>query len=279
MALGIGTETAIGAGIGAASNLIGLIGQKKREERSNKQTERLMDIQNKNQRALNEQGAALNLKNATNYKAHGEGMDAAGLSRGLMYGGSGQGGTTAGSGGNAAMGSATQPQPMDVGGIASGAEAMSRVLLNKAAAKKADAEADNLRGGTGTIGEGTIAKLAAETSNEALKGELMKAQTAQSLEQALAIVENVRGMKIINDVNEETKQDAIKAIQQNAINLEVDKRLKEQQITLSAEQQDAIKHKVYSDYIKAGAMGVNALSGGITNVIKQFVKKGIPVKK
>lgn len=105
------------------------------------QQQELMDLQNKNQMKLNEQGAKIARENwdYTNYENQVKHMDKAGLNRGLMYGQSGGGGGTlsSGSGGNAASGNA----PQNVMGMAlQGAQIASQTELNKAQAEKLRAE-------------------------------------------------------------------------------------------------------------------------------------------
>lgn len=99
----------VSQGMGIASTIGGaLLGNTKRKQQMADQKQ-LMEIQQKNQMALNEQGQKLaqenwDYTNAENQRKH---YEKAGLNVGLMYGGSGAGGTlSSGSGGGASSGSA-----------------------------------------------------------------------------------------------------------------------------------------------------------------------------
>ncbi len=102
----------IGIGIAGATALYNKASQDSREKTSMSNQKELMEIQNQNQRGLNQQGADLSYQQwlKTNYGAQTEQMKKAGLNVGLMYGGAGgAGGTTqTGSGGSAGGGSAKQ---------------------------------------------------------------------------------------------------------------------------------------------------------------------------
>ena len=104
--LGIGSA-ALSVGSGVASSLIGMIGQKKREKRQQKRQIELMDKQQANQMALNQQGQDLSL----DYSKQVDKLKEAGLNVGMMYGGQGAGGRT-GPGGSAASGQAAMSQGM-----------------------------------------------------------------------------------------------------------------------------------------------------------------------
>jgi hypothetical protein len=115
----------------------------------NKRQKDLMNLQFKNQKKLNEQGADLSYENwlRTNYSAQRAEMEKAGLNVGMMYGMGGAGGTlTGGSGGSAAGGQAAAPNnqmAMLLGDLAANIE------LKKAQARNLDADTENkpLQGG------------------------------------------------------------------------------------------------------------------------------------
>ena len=106
-------STLLGIGLGAAGGLV----QEARAGKQHRRQKELMDIQNQNQRGLNEQGHQMNkdMWDYSNYGNQVKHMKNAGLNVGLMYGMGGGGGSTAGSqsGGSAAGGSAAAP--MDIG--------------------------------------------------------------------------------------------------------------------------------------------------------------------
>lgn len=108
------------AAVGGLAGMAGKIGQKQREERQLGYTKELMEIQQRNQMALNKQGAELSYQQwlDTNYPAQVEQLRKAGLNPALLYGGGpGPGGSTnAGSGGGAGGGQAPRVEnlPMDI---------------------------------------------------------------------------------------------------------------------------------------------------------------------
>jgi hypothetical protein len=152
----------IGDIAGAAGTLYGAVTANTRRKQQMADQQKLMGIQQQNQMALNAQGQEyqkeLNLQgqqlaqqnwdytNAENQVKHYEN---AGLNVGLMYGGSGSGGTLAsGSGGSANSGgavggSAPTPENPGIMGIQL-AQLQSQVELNKAMANKANADANDI---------------------------------------------------------------------------------------------------------------------------------------
>ncbi len=123
-----------GAAAGAGGGLLGMIGNKKREERALKNQKDLMNMQFQNQKSLNEQGKELALQQwkETSYPAQMKLMKEAGLNPALMYGGAGSGGSTsAGSGGSAASGGAPAPMNsvMEIGLITQMIQAVADVAL------------------------------------------------------------------------------------------------------------------------------------------------------
>lgn len=168
----------VGAAVGAGAGLLGMMGQRKRENRQMKNQERLMGIQAGHQERLNRQGADLQYEmwQKTNYPAQMAMLKEAGLNAGLLYGQSGGGGTTTGSqgGGSAQGGSAPNMMPMELGAMISAAKAGAEIEMMKAQAKKAEAEGDSIRGEEGTVGASQIEKNLAEVLNTQSKTELNK---------------------------------------------------------------------------------------------------------
>lgn len=167
-----GASQVIGAGLDIAS-AIGNIGAGKRQQKRQKE---LMDIQNRNQRGLNEQGQQLAMQtwNDTNAGAQVKHLEDAGLNVGLMYEKGGVGGTTsAGSGGSAASGSAGMEIQTKVNGMEMASQLASQELM-KANADKARAEAENLRGAdrenteAKTLGQKIQNEIAGKTIDEAI---------------------------------------------------------------------------------------------------------------
>jgi transposase len=145
------------AGAQVGGGLLGMIGQRKREERSFAHTKELMELQQQHQKELDEYGQQLQMKTwqETSYPAQVAMLKEAGLNPALLYGNGGSGGVTGSQGGgNAASGSAPQPQPMpnfmDVAqSLATAAEiALKRAQVKREEeeARKAGAEADKISG-------------------------------------------------------------------------------------------------------------------------------------
>ncbi len=98
-----------GAIAGAAGSVIGALTANTRRKQQMADQKQLMELQQKNQMALNKQGQQLAQENwdYTNAENQVKHYENAGLNVGLMYGGSGAGGTlSSGSGGGATGGSA-----------------------------------------------------------------------------------------------------------------------------------------------------------------------------
>lgn len=157
---------ALEAGIGAASGIIGMIGQNQRATKQHNRQKELMDIQNKNQKGLNQQGHELQMDmwNKTNYGAQMDHMKKAGLNPGLMYGQSGQGGQTGSQGGgSAASGSAAAP--MDIGNAVQAGLAQAQIANLNADTEKKKAEANT----QGSIADMNIEELNVKAADIAQK--------------------------------------------------------------------------------------------------------------
>ena len=138
------TAALIGAGAQTANGVLGMIGQKKREERAVENQRKLMGIQFGHQKQLDKYGQELQLDTwkKTNYPAQVAMLKEAGLNPALLYGNGGSGGVTGSQGGgSAASGSAPAPQPwpLDIGQSIMMA---ANIKLMEAQAKKTNAEAN-----------------------------------------------------------------------------------------------------------------------------------------
>jgi len=148
--------------------ILGMIGGHQQERRNYRNNRKLMELQNENQRGLNQQGHDLQMDmwNKTNYGAQVGHMKDAGLNPALMYKGAGAGGTTGSQGGgSASMGSSQQGKVMDLQNALLGAQI-----------GKLKAETDNLNEGTKRTGE--------EINNLIKTGNLINAQELKTINEA-----------------------------------------------------------------------------------------------
>lgn len=156
LALGIGTQVGAEVGNLAFGNLKmkqQLKGQKKALEQQN--------------------AAALDLWNKTNYGAQMEHLKAAGLNPGLIYGMGGSGGQL---GSSSAMPTSTSGE-MSGMAMLQGAMMRAQIEATEAQADKSRAEAENLRGIEREKGQAQIANLASLTNNQDARTELTKVDT------------------------------------------------------------------------------------------------------
>lgn len=261
-----------GGGLGAAASVansaIGMIGQRAREKRANKQTEKLMGMQHKNQKDLNEHsreqsyGLSMDIFNSQSQEAKRKQLEDAGLSVGMMYGGSGAGGsTTAGvGGGSAAMGSAAAPQQMpqmlDIGAIA-------QTALLDAQRRKLEAETREIdERGKGNWLDNLITKYSMSGDPEEVSVEKHSKY-------------GVGGVSPTSTVGRSTKAEAdraeqelknMKASEQKDIVLkvesEINQQLKKSQMELNDEQIRKIENEIIIMYVNAGLKGLDTIVKG-----------------
>lgn len=256
---------AIAAAGQVANGVLGMIGQKKRENRAMENTKELMDVQFQNQKQLDKYGQELQMETwqKTNYPAQVAMLKEAGLNPGLLYGNGGSGGVTGSQGGgSAASGNAPAPQPwpLDIGQAAMMA---AQIKLMEAQAKKTENEA-NVIGTTGQKeAETRIAKMIAETTNEETKNKLIKIETdiaeieKQTREyRILAEVENViertNQLKLQNNLTEAQFDDIVKETKHRAINTQLTNDLIEAQTDLTKTQAKTIVTAVVQKWTELG---------------------------
>ncbi len=132
----------IGQGVGIASTIYGALTGNQRRQQQMADQEKLMELQTQNQMRLNEHGSEIAKENwdYTNAENQVKHYENAGLNVGLMYGGSGAGGTlSSGSGGSAASGGAPTPENPGVMGLQLNQMVNQNALLQ---AQKENIEAD-----------------------------------------------------------------------------------------------------------------------------------------
>lgn len=136
-----GESLAMGAGSSIAGQALGLLTGGIQDKRQLKQQEKLNEQQIKAQTKMGaiQNMQALDMWNKTNYGAQVEHMKNAGLNIGLMYGGAGQGGTTAGGSGAVNGGTAEAPSA----GQGMGVQMASQIALMKAQKENIEADTEN----------------------------------------------------------------------------------------------------------------------------------------
>lgn len=259
---------AINTGLGivgnAANGLLGMIGQRAREERALGHQKELMDVQFQNQKLLDKYGQDIQLDTweKTNYPAQIAMMKQAGLSPGLMYGKGSAGGATTGSqgGGSAASGSAPNPQPwmMDLG-IQNAMKTAAEIALIKAQERKTNVEADKTAGVDTKEAETRIDKLIAETQNEELKGELIKVQTqitnmsVGKLENEISnIAQSTEQLRLQNKITNEAYISIVKEIEQRAIGVELENELTQSKKLLTDAEKKSVITSIMQKWTELG---------------------------
>lgn len=252
--------------VGAATGILGMIGQRARERRAMRNQRQLMGVQHTNQRNLNQQGHDLQYEmwEKTNYKPQMEMMKKAGLNPSLMYGMSGGGGTTTGSqgGGSAASGSAPAPQPMELGNALQGAMMQSQIELAKSQATKNIAEADSIRGKEGTIGEVNIKKMLQETITERLRSEKTWWETETEKGKSGVEFEKAKQINMENKVLRETLDEQVLGTKAEMIGKEIENKLNEAKVNLTEEQTRKVYHDIIVNYVNAGLKGLDIIVKG-----------------
>ncbi len=239
---------------GLAGTLFGIGLQGGRQRAQNQENRDLMGIQYRNQQRLNNQGHNLQMQmwKNTNYGAQKEEMKKAGLNPGLMYGMSGGGGTTTGSqsGGSASGGSASAP--MDIGQAGQMGMMASQIEVNKASAKKMEAEADNLRGGEGTQGETSINKGKSEIELMRLEGFLKEARTNESIEGA-----NLKSAQTTTE--NESRKSKVENLEKDLIVKAINIASQESGIEMNEARINAIWHEIRQKWVGAGMKGLSGI--------------------
>ncbi len=173
----------LGAGMGLVSSIFGGNQQKKAEERQDQRQKEYMALQHgyNEESADNAQKRTMAMWDYTNYENQMKHMKAAGLNPALMYGLGGGGGVSA----NGAQGVGTSMPTDQAGSLGiqekgmalETAQLMSQIELNKATAKKTDAEANKIAGVDTDATKAGIENVIAQTANEKVKKGLIYADT------------------------------------------------------------------------------------------------------
>lgn len=273
------SATPWGAIAGAAGSVIGALTANTRRKQQMRDQQKLMEIQQQNQMALNKQGQQLAQENwdYTNAENQVKHYENAGLNVGLMYGGSGAGGTlSSGSGGSAASGGAPIPENPGIMGIQL-AQLQSQVELNKAMANKANAEAEKTSGvdTESTIAGTGLTKM--NTENAKLEGQLRSQGLEATLDTLVAnrdkaVAESSSAITNAN-VSASTKESQINKINSEAANEAFKLTLMEADRNLTNEKARAVTQELAQEWerlsIELDKVGI----GKMKNAIDEFTAK------
>jgi hypothetical protein len=271
-----------GALIGAGTSLLGMIGANTRRKQQMADQQKLMEVQQKNQMALNKQGQQLAQENwdYTNAENQVKHYENAGLNVGLMYGGSGAGGTlSSGSGGGASGGNAPQGESVsNIMGIGLQAQQIqSAIELNKAMANKANAEAEKTSGvdTESTIANTGLTKM--NTENAKLESQLRSQGLEATLDTLIAnrdkaVAESSSAITNAN-VSASTKETQINKINSEAANEAFKLTLMQADKNLTNEKARAITQELAQEWerlsIELDKVGI----GKMNNAIQEFTAK------
>jgi hypothetical protein len=284
----IQSATPWGAIAGAAGSAIGALTANTRRKQQMRDQKKLMEIQQQNQMALNKQGQQLAQENwdYTNAENQVKHYENAGLNVGLMYGGSGSGGTlSSGSGGGAAGGSAPVSENA-AGQIGMGLMQMQQIQstteLNKALANKANAEAAKTSGIDTEIGGANKALIEMNTKNAEVQNQL----NSRSLEDSLDTIKANRDTAVANsatastqaDVNATTKQAQIDEINAKAINEAFKLAVAKSGINLNEAQMNKMLEDVKIGKANAEKIGIDQVAGKQLNSLIEKIYDMFGVK-
>lgn len=208
---------AAAAGGEILSRGLDMIFGRKDDKRQYAQQKKMQALQIKGQKEMGEfnQGLAIDTWNKTNYEAQRKHMENAGLNVGLMYEGAGQGGTTTQTGNVSGGDAPIREKTAGMGMQLALQMAMQKAQIEniEATTQKTKTETEKI-GGIDTAEAATrITKLAQDTANEKIKGEILK------WEEQLKIIELNVADKNQHQLIEQMKQltTKIKAETQKAV--------------------------------------------------------------
>lgn len=299
---------AVGAGLG-------LLLEGHEDRRQLRQQEKLQNLQIKGQQSMGifNQDLAKQMWDYTNYENQKKHLQAAGLNPGLMYGMGGGGGVTANTptgnvnGADAPKGSGQEP----LIGAGMGMQLAAQLELLKAQKENIqadtankEAQATKTAGVDTQVAQNSIEQIKASTTNTQAQTSLTNVQTALTqiekdvqtdiadkgyrqgaLEASIDKLNNeVIQIKNSNWTFNQTKEDIVKTIKQEAINKVIEGELKKSGIQINAAQINKltadimqrgkeIDIKQFEATIKANYPQIGNVSGAILNSIKSAIDK------
>lgn len=221
-------------------------------------TKKLMDIQQSNQMALNQQGQALQLDTweKTNYPAQVAMLKQAGLNPSLMYAKGGVGGTTGSQGGgSASMGQAQEARGMDINNLLAYSQAQANIKSTQADAYLKNTQADKLAGVDTTKTQTEIEKLRAETTNEKLKSGLIQVEIALTEANTDKVVQEFKNLQQQNLLIGEQFDSLVKEAKQKAIGAELENTLTKAKIKLTDTERQSIITGITQKWTELGLEG------------------------
>ncbi len=328
--LGMSGGDMLGAGMGIASGLVDAfdIGGNRRRRKQIEQQQKLTDMQIDANKQLADYGMGISKEmfEATGYGAQRRQMEEAGLNPALMYGHAGEGGSTmstgaGGAGGGMASDEASQKMAStQAQGMALQlAKLKSEIDINKASAKKLDAEADKTSGVDTELAIANIADITQGIKNKEVQ------EVGQNLQNDYDKIRNYIGEKTANydigyvgymagqarenwqilmnnrEISDATKEDIVKNYELMNQNIISDMLLKSKQANLTEAQVGKVANDILQGWkdleikevqgdrrlsnderandIKARYPTVNQLGGGILNELLITLDKLNPFSK
>jgi hypothetical protein len=268
-------------GMGLLGGIVGMIGQRKREDRAMRNQEKLMGVQHQNQMNLNQQSKDLALQQwkDTNYGPQVEEMRKAGLNPALLYGMSGGGGATTGGaqGGSAASGNAPAPQqmPMDMASMMQMSLIGAQKALMEAQANKTNVEADKLKGADTENVQANTALTNMKLANEQIQKEIGTKTLEQVIDGIKANADKAQSEAasalVKKQIDQQTEEDQKKQIRENAILTAIKVGAEKQGILLSQAQIQNMEEQIKIGKFNAEKISTDQVTGKQLNTLIEKV--------
>lgn len=243
-------SAALGLGSGAAAGAIN-------NEMQYNQQKKLMKLQIKGQKELGmfNQDLAYQMWLDTNYSAQREQMEKAGLNVGLMYGGQGHGGTTAGGQAGSVAGGQANPNAFGMG-----MQLALQASLQKAQIKNIEADTKVKEKEAEVKGQPTIENIEAETALKTANAEFQKLQnqiTSKTMEQ---VMEGIKAAtrEAISNATKAAIEAGTAAQTQSAIIKQVQQGTTEQALRIATQKAGLVKLDADTNAVNAAIQKMSA---------------------
>lgn len=262
-------ELGMGAAQGAVGQGMGLIFGGIQDARQRKQAQKLTDIQSAaNERAADySQKLAKDMWNYTSYPNQVKKMEEAGLNVGLMYGGTGAGGTTGGAGTSSGVSGNSPTDPSAATGM--GIQLGEQIALMKAQRENIEADTANKKASTEQTGVSTEqGKVNLDTSKQ-----IQAATVDKAIEDARKAMAEAKNELTKSIINEETYKDQIQGIKAEAAGEMLKNLLTKAEIKLTDRKIWEIAEKVAQGWKGIEFQGVDKVTGKYIEQVVDWMKK------